>query len=324
MPIRIRLSVLLLLTLAFSCGAYAQGWPTRPVRMIVPFAPGGTTDITARLIAPKMQQALGQPVIVENRTGAGGTIATEFVVKSAPDGYTLLMAGGGPTFIAPLAPKPRYDSLRDLAMISNVNTNPQVLLVHPSVPAKNVRELIAYAKANPGKLNFGTAGMISLIHLSAEVFNHMAGVNTVLVHYKGGAPATAAAMAGEVQATFANPSDAIPQMKSGKLRALAVTGSARLAQMPELPTITSSGLPGFVADTFNGVVAPAGTSPEIIARLSRIIQEIVKEPAISQRMLELGTTPVGDTPEQFRAYLQAQVNFWSKSLRASGIKLNEF
>jgi len=156
------------------------------------------------------------------------------------------------------------------------------------------------------------------------VFNHMAGVNTVLVHYKGGAPATAAVVANEVQATFANPSDAIPQMKSGKLRALAVTGNARLAQTPDLPTITSSGLPGFVAETFNGVVAPAGTNPEIIARLSRIIQEIVRDPVISQRMIELGTTPVGDTPEKFRAYLQAQVAFWSKSLRESGIKLEEF
>ena len=323
MHIEFRLPVFVILAFAFTCNAYAQAWPARPLRMIVPFAPGGTTDITARLIAPRMQQALGQPVVVENRTGGGGTIATEFVAKSTPDGYTLLMAGGGPTFIAPLAPNARYDSLRDLAMISNVNTNPQVLLVHPSVPATNVRELIAHAKANPGKLNFGTAGIISLIHLSAEVFNHMAGVNTVLVHYKGGAPATAAAVAGEVQATFANPSDAIPQIKSGKLRGLAVTGSARLAQIPDLPTITASGLPGFVAETFNGVVAPAGTRPEIIARLSRIIQEIIRDPIVSQRMTELGTTPVGDTPEQFRAYLQAQVSFWAKSLRESGIKLEE-
>ena len=291
--------------------------------MFVPFAPGGTTDITARLIAPRMQQALGQPVLVENRTGAGGTIATEFVAKSAPDGYTLLMAGGGPTIIAPLAPRPRYDSLRDLAMISNVNTNPQVLLVHPSVPAKNVRELIAHARANPGKLNYGTAGPVSLIHLSAEVFNHMAGVNMVMVHYKGGVPATAAAIAGEVQVTFANPSDALAQIKAGKLRALAVTGSGPLAQTPDLPTITATGLPGFVVETFNGLVAPAGTSPEIIARLSRIVQEIARDPVISQRMTDLGTTVVGDTPEQFRAYLESQIGFWAKFLRESGMKLEE-
>jgi tripartite-type tricarboxylate transporter receptor subunit TctC len=323
MRIEFRLPVFFILALAVTCSAHAQTWPTRPLRMIVPFAAGGTTDITARLIAPRMQQALGQPVLVENRTGGGGTIATEFVAKSAPDGYTLLMAGGGPTIIAPLAPKPRYDSLRDLAPISNVNTNPQVLLVHPAVPAQNVRELIAYAKANPGKLNFGTAGIGSLIHVSAEVFNHMAGVNTVLVPYKGGVPATAAAIAGEVQLTFANPSDAIAQIKSGKLRALAVTGSARLAQTPDLPTITTSGLPGFVIETFNGVVAPSGTSPEIIARLSRVVQEIIRDSTISQRMTELGTTPIGDTPEQFRAYLQAQIDFWAKSLRESGIKLEE-
>ena len=322
MSVQLRLPVVLFLTLLVTCGAYAQGWPARPVRMIVPFAPGGTTDITARLIAPKMQQALGQPVVVENRTGAGGTIATEFVAKSAPDGYTLLMAGGGPTIIAPLAPKARYDSLRDLAPISNVNTNSQVLLVHPTVPAKTVRELIAYAKANPGKLNYGTAGTNSLIHLSGEVFNHMAGVNIVSVHYKGGAPAAAAAIAGEVQVVFANPSDAIAQLKGGKLRALAVTGSARLAQTPDLPTITTSGLPGFVVETFNGVVAPAGTNPEIIERLSRIVQEICRDPDIHQRMTELGTTLIGDTPAQFRAYLQAQIGFWAKSLRESGINLD--
>lgn len=323
MSFQLRLPVVLFLTLLVTCGAYAQGWPARPVRMIVPFAAGGTTDITARLIAPRMQQALGQPVVVENRTGAGGTIATEFVAKSVPDGYTLLMAGGGPTIIAPLAPKARYDSLRDLAPISNVNTNSQVLLVHPSVPAKTVRELIAYAKANPGKLNYGTAGTSSLIHLSGEVFNHMAGVNIVSVHYKGGTPAAAAAIAGEVQVIFANPSDAIAQLKGGKLRALAVTGSARLAQTPDLPTITSSGVPGFVVETFNGVVAPAGTNPEIIDRLSRIVQEICRDPVINQRMTELGTTVIGDTPAQFRAYLQAQISFWAKSLRESGISLEE-
>ncbi len=308
----------------FVSGAQAQAWPMRPLRMIVPFAPGGTTDITARLIAPKMQQALGQPVIVENRAGAGGTIATDFVAKSAPDGYTLLMAGGGPTIIAPLAPKARYDSLRDLAMISNVNTNSQVLLVNPSVPAKNVRELIAYAKANPGKLNYGTAGPSSLIHLSGEVFNHMAGVNIIMVHYKGGTPATAAAVAGEVQVTFANPSDAMTQMKAGKLRALAVTGSERLAQTPDLPTISAAGLPGFVVETFNGLVAPAGTNREVIARLSRIVQDICRDPVIAQRMSELGTTVVGDTPEHFRSYLQTQIAFWTEALREFGIKVEEF
>jgi len=321
MRVRTRLLVFLFSAFALASTAAAQGWPARPVRMIVPYAPGGSTDITARLVAPKLQQALGQPVIVENKTGAGGTIATEFVAKAAPDGYTILMAGGGPTIIAPLAPNARYDSLRDLAMISNVNTNSQVLLVHPSVPAKNVRELIAYAKANPGKLNYGTAGTSSLIHLSAEVLNHMAGVDIVMVHYKGGAPATAAAVAGEVQVTFANPSDAIAQMKSGKLRALAVTGSQRLGQMPDLPTLTASGLPGFVVETFNGLVAPAGTNPEIINRLSRVTQDICKDALIAQRMTEIGLVVVGDTPEQFRAYLQAQTAFWTKALRETGLKV---
>ncbi|MGB7541361.1 MAG: tripartite tricarboxylate transporter substrate binding protein, partial [Burkholderiales bacterium] len=295
-------------------------WPTRPVKLIVPFPPGGSADLTGRLIAQRLQEALGQPVIVENRAGAGGAIATETVARAAPDGYTLLLAVAGPLITAPLLQKTSYDPLRDFAPISNVDGNPQVLVVNPGVAAKNVRELIALARAQPGRLNISTAGPGSLIDMSAIMFNTMAGVQITLVPYKGGAPAVAAVLAGEAQATFANPSDAIAQVQAGKLRALAVTGAQTFAPMPEVPTIAASGLPEFVVETWYGLVAPAGTPPEIVARLSHIVQDAAKDPAMRRRMADAGLTPIGDTPEQFRAFLQAQVSFWSKFVRESGIK----
>jgi tripartite-type tricarboxylate transporter receptor subunit TctC len=319
--LRLRVLLVAVVSLSFALPALAQqDWPSRPVRLIVPFAPGGSSDLAGRLIAQRLHEALGQPVLVENRGGAGGTIATEFVARAAADGYTLLVAVAGPYITAPLLQKTAYDPLRDFAPISNVNGNPQVLMVNPSVAAKNVRELIALAKAQPGELNVATSGPGSLTEMSAIMFNHMAGVQTMLVPYKGGAPAITAVLSGDAQAHFTNPSDAIPQMKAGKLRALAVTGAKTFAPMPEVPTMAESGLPEFVVETWNGLVAPAGTSPEIISRLSRIVQDTAKNPLMRQRMADAGMAPIGDTPEQFRAFLQAQVNFWSKFLRESGIK----
>ena len=318
---RLRVLLVAVLSLSFALPALAQqGWPSRPVKLIVPFAAGGSSDLTARLIAQRLREALGQPVLVENRAGAGGTLATEFVAKATPDGYTLLVAVAGPYITAPLLQKTSYDPLRDFAPISNVNGNPQVLLVNPSVAAKDVRELIALAKAQPGKLNVSTAGSGSLPELSEIMLNHMAGVQTTLVPYTGGAPSVAAVLSGEAHVTFANPPDAIPQMKAGKLRALAVTGARTFAPMPEVPTIAESGLPEFVVETWNGLVAPTDTPPEIISRLSRIVQDAAKDPLMRQRMADAGMAPIGDTPEQFRTFLQAQVNFWSKFMRDSGIK----
>lgn len=299
--------------------AHAQAWPSRQIRVIVPFAPGGSSDITARLAAEYMRRALGQPVIVENRTGAGGMIAMDFAAKSAPDGYTFIVTPAGPHVIAPLLRKTAYDSLRDFANVSNINSNPQVLLVHPDVKAKSVGELIALAKAQPGKLNFSSAGTGSLVDLSAQVFNYQAGVQIVAVPYKGGAPAVAAAVAGEVHATFANPSDAIPQVNAGRLRPLGVTSTSPFASMPDVPTIARSGLPDFSVETWNGLLAPAGTPPEIVARVSRLMQDMAKDPAIRQRQAELGMTAIGDTPEQFRAFTENQVRFWTKFIRDAGI-----
>jgi tripartite-type tricarboxylate transporter receptor subunit TctC len=308
------------LSLAAIQVAHAQSWPNRPIRIVAPFAPGGSTDITARLLAQRMQQALGQPVIVENRTGAGGQIAMDFVAKSAPDGYTFIVTAAGPHVIAPLLQKTAYDPLRDFVNVSNVNSNPQVLVGHPDLPAKNVRELIALAKAQPGKLNFSSAGAGSLIDLSALLFNHQAGVQIAVVPYKGGAPAVAAAVAGEVQATFANPSDAIPQVKAGKLRPLGVTSSTAFAPMPGVPTLAQGGLPEFSVETWNGVLAPVGTPQEIVTRASRVVQDMAKDPEIRERLSGMGMTAIGDTPEQFRAFTESQIRFWTKFVRDAGLK----
>ncbi len=319
MSTRLRALIVAVLSLALPALAQ-QGWPTRPVKLIVPFPPGGTSDLTGRLTAQRLQETLGQPVIVENRTGAGGMIGTDAVAKAPPNGYTLLIAATGPYITAPLLQKTPYDTLRDFVAISNINSNPQVLLVRPSAEVSSVRELIALAKTQPGKLNVATAGPGSLTEVSAIMFNHMANVQTALVPYRGGAPDVAAVLSGQAYATFVQPSDAIPQVKADKLRALAVTSAKRFPQLPTVPTIAESGLPGFVVETMNGLVAPAGTPPEIVNRISGIIQQMANDPAMRERMAGAGLTAIGDTPEQFRAFIEAEVKFWAKFIGESGIK----
>lgn len=299
----------------------AQQWPTRPVRIVVPYSAGGNTDAVARITAQRMQEVLGQGVVVENRAGAGGLIATEYVAKSAPDGYTFLMASGGPQTVSPAFQKVNYDPIKDFAPVSNVNSNPFVLLVHPSVPANTVRELIAFAKANPGKLNNATGGVGGMSHLSGEIFAHMAGIKMTQVHFRGGAPSTAAILGGQVQTLFANYSDAIPQIRAGKLKGLGITSAKRAPQTPELPTVAEAGLPGFESEVWNGLVAPAGTPSEIVDRVSKIVQEIARDPASQKRFADIGSTPIGDTPEQFRAFIQQQLRFWVKFFKDTGIQV---
>ena len=311
-----------LLCAAIPAAAQAQAFPSRPLKIVVPFAPGGSTDLTGRLLAQKMQEALGQPVIVENKAGAGGAIATDFVAKSAPDGYTMLIAVAGPFVIAPLLSKTPYDPLKDFSFVAGLNGNPQVLLANPGVPAKTVGELIALAKAKPAGLNFGTAGPGSLIELSGLVFNHMAGTKITTVPYKGGAPAVAAAIAGEVQLTFANTSDALPQVRGGKLLPIAVTSKARFPQLPDVPSIAESGLPEFDVVTWNAMVTPAGTPPEIVNRLAKTIHDTLKDPAVRQKMADFGTTTANEGPAELRAFVQAQFTFWQKFIRDSGLKVD--
>jgi tripartite-type tricarboxylate transporter receptor subunit TctC len=312
---------MLLLFLWVWSSAFAQGWPSKPVRMVVPFAPGGVTDSTARVVSVKIQQAIGQPVVVDNRTGAGGVIATEHVARSAPDGYTILMASAAPQTLLQFLQKTGYDGLKDFAPVTLVNTFPIVLMVHPSVPADNVRELIALAKAQPGKLNFAGAG--GLTQFAGEIFKYMAGVDMVYIPYKGGAPAAAAAAAGDAQVTFANYSDALVHMKSGRLRALGMTSARRFPQSPEVPTIAEGGIPGYQVDSWNGLLAPAGTPPEAVNRIAAAVQKAFKDPATRKRLEEMGTEPVGDTPAQFQGFLQAEVAKWGGFVRQSGIKVEQ-
>ena len=299
----------------------AQTFPNKPIRIIVGFAAGGNTDIVSRTIAERMQALLGQPVLVENRAGAGGVVATEFTAKSPPDGYTLLMSSLGPHTISPsLLKSVGFDPVADLAPVSNVAFNALLLMVNPSVPAKTVQELIAYEKSNPGKLNFGSSGVSGTTHLSGEVFNSMTGTKLVHVAFRGGPPAIAALLAGDVQLMFANLSDALPQIRSGKVRGIAVTSSQRVPQAPELPTIAESGLPGYDVGPWNGLVAPGKTPPDIINRLSETVQAIAKEPGFRQKMFEIGSTPIGDTPEQFRATIRNDLARWARIIKDAGIK----
>jgi len=315
-------ALLLLVTFATAASAFAQSpWPSRPVRIIVPYAPGGITDTVARQPAPKIQEAIGQPVLIENKLGNGGAVATEYVAKSAPDGYTLLMGSAAPQTLNQFIQKLGYDGLKDFAPVTLINTNPLVLLVNPSLPAQNVKELIALAKAQPGKLNFAGAG--GLTQFSGEIFKFMAGLDIVYVPYKGGAPATAAAVAGDAQVTFANYSDALPQMRAGKLRALGITSAKRFPQSPEVPTIAEAGIPGYAVDSWNGLFAPAGTPPDIVNRIALAVQQGFRDPALRKRMEDIGATPVGDTPEQFRALVQAELQKWGAFVKQTGIKVEQ-
>ncbi len=314
----------LALFLAASCiaaTATAQSWPTKPVRIVVPYAPGGITDTVTRLTVPKIQDAIGQAVIVENKVGNGGALGTEYVARSAPDGYTFLMGSAAPQTLNQYIQALGYDGLRDFAPVTLINTNPLVLMVNPALPAQNVKELIALAKAQPGKLNFAGAG--GLTQFSGEIFKYMAGVDIVYVPYKGGAPATAAAVAGDAQITFANYSDALPQIKGGKLRALGITSARRFPQSPEVPTIAEAGIPGYAVDSWNGLFAPAGTPPEIVNRVAAAVQQGFRDPALRKRMEDMGATPVGDTPEQFRALVAAEQQKWGNFVRSTGIKVEK-
>jgi tripartite-type tricarboxylate transporter receptor subunit TctC len=322
MPRSLHIVAFLGAALLAAASASAQSpWPSKPLHVIVPYAPGGITDTVTRLSAPKIQEALGQAVLVENKVGNGGALATEYVAKSAPDGYTLLMGSAAPQTLNQFIQKLGYDGLRDFAPVTLINTNPLVLMVNPALPAQNVKELIALAKAQPGKLNFAGAG--GLTQFSGEIFKFMAGIDMVYVPYKGGAPATSAVVAGDAQVTFANYSDALPQIRAGKLRALGITSDKRFAQSPEVPTIAEAGIPGYVVDSWNGLFAPAGTPSEIVNRISAAVQQGFRDPALRKRMEDIGATPVGGTPEQFRVLVQSETQKWSNFIRQTGIKVDQ-
>jgi tripartite-type tricarboxylate transporter receptor subunit TctC len=307
--------------LAWHSAARAQqAYPAKPIRLILPFPPGGSTDIVARLIGQKLTESWGQPVLIENRPGAGGNIAAETAARAAPDGYTLFQVNVANAIGATLYPKLSYDLITSFAPVIQLATTPYVLLAHPTVPAKNTTELIALAKARPGQLNYASAGGGSATHLSGELLKSMAGVNIVHVPYKGTGPAVTALMSGEVDLYFATVPAALPLVEAKKLRALGVTSARRSALMRDVPAIAEAGLKGYETSTWHGILAPAGTSPEIVVKLNVEIARILAQSAVKERLVGQGLDPVGGTPEQFGAYLKTEISKWAVVVKASGAR----
>ena len=305
----------------FIADATAQDYPTKPVRFIVPFAPGGGTDVLARIVAPKMSETLGKQVVVENRTGAGGNLATEQVAKSPPDGYMILLAYIGPIAVSPsLNSKLGFDPVKDFSAVSLMATIPLVLVVHPSLPAKSVRELIMLARAKPGQMTYGSAGNGTAQQLAGELFNLLAATKIMGIPYRGGAPATVAVLTGEVDLLFTGALGVFPHIKSGRLRALAVTTSRRLPSAPELPTVAEAGVQGFEVVSWNGVLVPTGTPPSVIQKLNASISEALRAPDVRQRLNSEGLQIVASTPEQFEQFIRAEITKWAKVVRSAGLK----
>ncbi|TAK80129.1 MAG: tripartite tricarboxylate transporter substrate binding protein [Betaproteobacteria bacterium] len=304
--------------------AVAQNWPARPVHFVVPYPAGGYYDVLARVIGAELAETLGQAFVVENRVGANGMVGTDYVAKSAPDGYTIIMGGIGPHGINPsMYPNLTYSPTRDFAAVIHVASAPNVLVVNPSVPVHNVKELIALAKAKPGQIPFSSAGSGSSQHLSGEMFNMMAGIKLNHVPYKGSAPSVTAVLGGEVSMLFGTMADVVAHVHAGKLRALAVTSESRIPALPEVPTMIESGLPGFEATAWFGVLAPAATPRPIVERLNGEINRILKRPEILKRISQQGSALiVGGTPEQFSDFIRAEIEKWGKVVRESGAKAN--
>jgi len=301
--------------------ALAQQYPSRPVRFVVPFAPGGSTDTLARTIGVKLADALGQQVVVDNRPGANGDIGMMIVAKAPPDGHTILLGYIANLAIAPsLYAKLPFDPVKDYAPITQIATSPNVLTAHPSVQAKGLKELIALAKAKPGAVNFASTGVASVGHLTGELLNNLAGMKMTHVPYKGGGQAIIDLLGGHVQVMFSGFSAAMPHIKSGKIRALAVTGVKRSPALADVPTIAEQGFPGVEATAWYGVLAPAGTPKPVVTRLHDETVRILKLPDVSQRLDALGFEIVGSTPEQFGAYIKSEIRKWEKVVKASGAK----
>lgn len=304
--------------------AAAQSWPARPVHFIVPYPAGGYYDVLARVIGAELGEALGRPFVVENRVGANGMVGTDYVAKSAPDGYTIMMGGIGPHGINPsMYPNLPYSPTRDFAAVIHVASAPNVLVVHPSVGVQSVKELIALAQAKPGQIPFSSAGSGSSQHLSAEMLKTMAGIKLNHVPYKGSAPSVTAVLAGEVSMLFGTMADVVAHVRAGKLRALAVTSESRIPSLPDVPTMVEAGLPGFEATAWFGVLVPAATPQPIVTRLNEEINRILKSPEILKRISQQGSALiVGGTPEHFAAFIRAEIEKWGKVVRASGAKAN--
>jgi tripartite-type tricarboxylate transporter receptor subunit TctC len=304
-----------------TAGASAQSYPAKPVRVLVGFPPGAGVDITTRLVTPRLAEALGQQFVVDNRAGAAGNIAAEIAAKTPPDGYTLLFASAPIVMSQSLYKKLNYDLERDFEPVGLIASAPFILVVHPSLPVKSVKELVALAKSRPGQLSFASTGNGSTPHLSMEMFKTQAGIDLVHISYKGTPQAVIDIMSGQVQVMFANTLSVLPLIRNGRLRALGISGAKRSAAAPEIMTIAEAGMKGFEASTWFGVFAPSGTPPAIVQRLSTEIVRIVQQPDMKERLLAQGADPIGMPAEEFRAYVKAELAKWSKVVQASGARV---
>jgi tripartite-type tricarboxylate transporter receptor subunit TctC len=315
------LRILALLALCAPLCAGAQSWPAKPIRMLVPFPPGGGVDFAARVVGKQLAERLGQPIVIDNRAGANGIIALEALKNAAPDGYTLATASNGPLVINPsMYQKLPYDPVRDFAAIGRMVDFPLLLVAHPSVPVQNVADVIALAKAKPGELTYSSPGIGNGGHLSAELFAYMAGVSLLHIPYKGTAPATTALLAGEVSLGLSSIPTVLPHIRAGRLRALAVGNAARLPSLPEIPTIAESGVPGYEAFSWAGLIAPAGTPQEIVTRLNRELVQVLTQKELADQLANDGALPTPSTPEELSAYIKAELAKWAAIVRLANIK----
>ena len=310
-----------LAALAISAAAHAQVYPSKPIRMIVAYPPGGGTDIVGRMLAQKLGETLGQGVVVENRGGASGNIGTEIAAHAAPDGYTILMGNVAPNAInVSLFRNLPFDPVADFAPVSLVASTPNILVVHPSLRARTVKEVVALAKDEPGTLNFASAGVGSSSHLAGELFRVLAGAPIIHVPYKGAGPAMVDVLSGRVQLYFATLPAAMPHVKSGKLAPVALTSAGRSRALPDVPTIAESGVPGYEASTWYGLLAPARVPPGAVARLHQATVQILGDAAFREKLADQGFEPVGDSPEEFAAYIKSEIAKWGKVIRDADIR----
>jgi tripartite-type tricarboxylate transporter receptor subunit TctC len=307
-------------TILVSGIATADGFPNKPIKMVVPYPPGGPTDVQARVVAEKLGSILGQPVVVENRGGAGGMLGSKLVAQAAPDGYTLLMGASGPQAIGPLMVQtPMYDPIKDFTPISLVSYSPMMLIVNPKLPVKSVKDLIDLAKQKPGTLNYGSYGPGTMAHLAGALFDSMAGVKMTHVPYKGSAPAMVALLGGEIDLMFDTIITALPHVKGGKVRALAVTKPTRSSAVPDLPTVAESGLPGFEAVSWIGLMGPAGMPQEAVDQLSSAMVKALADPGVRERLAQAGAEPVGSDAATFAKQMKSELARWEPVVKAAGL-----
>ena len=305
---------------AVSTAAFAQSWPVRTVRVVVPYAPGGNTDFTARVVAQKLTDVFGQQIVVENRPGGATNIGSDLVAKAVPDGYTILMGGASNAINMSLIAKMPYDTLRDFAPVSHCVTGANVLSVHPSLPAKNLKELIALAKARPGQLRFGSSGIGSSNQMAGELLKMMAGINIEHVPYKGNAPALTDTIGGHIEMMFSGVPSLLPHIQSGRLRGIAIGSLKRFPALPNTPTFDESGLKGYEATTWFGLMAPVKTPRDIVVRLSVETDKILKSQEVRERFLVEGLEPIGGTPESFAQFIRAEIDKYAKVVKAGNLK----